>query len=119
MDNNKILKKEEKCLKRKEILTKALTKAGLELREDSELCKKYISGEIKENKKNIVERMCQMKYLFEYCHMNECKEKAYNNQIETFNAGYFPDCSVFEDAEMIALEKYSNGKYPKIFPWMK
>jgi hypothetical protein len=119
MDNNKILKKEEKCLKRKVLLTKALTKAGLELREDSKLCKKYISGEIKENKNNIVERMCQMRYLFEYCNMNECKEEAYNNQIEIFNAGYFPDCSVFEEAEFIALDKYSNGKYPKIFPWMK
>jgi hypothetical protein len=25
----------------------------------------------------------------------------------------------FEEAEMIALKKYSKGKYPKLFPWMK
>ena len=119
MDNKRKLNKEEKCLKRKELLIKALNKVGLELREDSELCKKYISGENKNNKKLVVERMCQMKYLFEYCHMDECKQEAHNNYIETINLGYFPDCSVFEEAEMIALKKYSNGKYPIVFPWMK
>ena len=58
-----------------------------------------------------------MKYLFEYCHMDECKQIAYENQRDELRAGYFPDCSVFDDAEYIALNKYSNGKYPSVFPW--
>ncbi len=58
---------------------------------------------------DIVERMCQMKYLFEYCHMDECKEKALEEQRETLEAGYIPDCSVFDEAEIMALDKYSNG----------
>lgn len=33
--------------------------------------------------------------------------------------GCRPDFKVFERAEDIALEKYSNGKYPKVFPWLK
>lgn len=63
--------------------------------------------------------MCEMKYLFEYCHMDDCKQEAYEEYIEELNAGYFLDCSVFERAEEIALNKYSNGYYPAIFPWQE
>lgn len=90
---------------------------GLELRSDSNLCKKYIDGDVKDLQ-GVVKRMCQMKYLYDYCHMDECHEIAYEQQCDELNAGYFPDCSVSDQAELIALRKYSNGKYPDNWPWM-
>ena len=51
--------------------------------------------------------------------MIECKHDAYISQQKEIKAGYFPDCSVFDEAEYIALNKYSNGKYPDIYPWQK
>jgi len=120
LQQEKMNKKEEKKNKRCESLTKALNKADLELRGDSKLCENYINGEVKDkNLADIVERMCQMKYLFEYCHMDECKEKTSKEYYETLNAGYFPDFDIFVEGERIALEKYSNGEYPDIYPWIK
>ena len=58
-----------------------------------------------------------MKYLFDYCHMNECQNLAYDEFNEELRAGYYPDRSVFEIAEDMALSKYSNGHYPCVFPW--
>jgi len=51
-------------------------------------------------------------------HMDECREEAYQENVETLRAGYFPDMTVSENAEYIALKKYSNGEYPRVFPWM-
>ena len=62
--------------------------------------------------------MCEMKYLYEYCHMDECRQIAYEEYLAEKNDGYYPDMSVSDRAEMIALDKYSNGKYPEIFPWL-
>lgn len=105
--------------KRKEILINELNKVGLNLRGDSVLCQDYIYGNDSEDLEWIVNRMCQMKYLFEYCHMNECKDEAYKEYRNIRAMGEHPDFKVFERAEDIALEKYSNGKYPKVFPWLK
>ena len=113
VNQNKAIKK----INREYNLTKALNQAGLELRNDSVLCKKYIDGDGEIDLDKCVQRMCEMKYLFEYCHMDECKAEAYEENCEELRAGYFPDCSVFDKAEDIALRKYSNGYYPNIFPW--
>ena len=104
---------------RKDRLKKHLEKAGLELRNDSTLCRKYIDNEDNLTIKPIVNRMCQMKYLFEYCNMDECKDEAYEEYSEAKKNGYYLDSSVFDIAEEIALRKYSNGKYPAVFPWLK
>lgn len=104
--------------KRKEKLIGELSKYKLKLRSDSVLCEKYINGSKEFTLDEVVERMCEMKYLFEYCNMNACKEEAFEMQREEFCAGYIPDVPVFEQAEMIALKKYSNGRYPDVFPWM-
>ncbi len=122
----KSAERKEKIAKTKEIkrndrrdkLIQALRKVKLPLRDDSALCKQYIEGTTEYNLETIVKRMCQMKYLFEYCHMNECKDIAYERHNEELRAGYFPDCSVFDYAEYIALQKYSGGKYPDVFPWL-
>jgi hypothetical protein len=66
----------------------------------------------------IIDHEMPGKYLYEYCHMNECRNIAYEHYRAEKEAGYYPDMSVSEHAEMIALEKYSNGKYPDTFPWL-
>ena len=117
---NKIKKnkiKKIKQTKKKEELIVALNNAGLVLRNDSVLCEKYIENDTEYTLDEVVERMCQMKYLYEYCHMDECKNIAYKNQKEELRQGYYPDCTVAEQAEYIALKKYSNGKYPNVYPW--
>ena len=109
-----------KIQKRTASLTKALNKVGLILRADSQLCQKYINSTLKpmQTINEIVDRMCQMKYLYEYCHMEECKGIAYDEHAEEYASGYFPDCSVSDYAELIALKKYSNGSYPAKYPWL-
>ena len=104
--------------KRKNRLINELGKYKLDLRDDSVLCQNYIHGNKKYDLDEIVLRMCEMKYLYEYCHMDECRDIAYEQYKAEKDAGYYPDMSVSEHAEMIALNKYSNGKYPDTFPWL-
>lgn len=99
---------------RRNELQVALQKMGLELREDSRYCKKYIEqndGDVDE----IVNRMCEMKFLFDYCDMRNVLDKVEKEHIETLEAGYFPDSSVFDEAEYEVLGK---TPYPKIWPWL-
>ena len=113
--NTKTVKKNT----RKEQLVNALNEYKLKLRADSKLCTGYIDGTIKEYSiQQIVNRMCQMKYLYDYCDMDGAYDEAKQSQREEINAGYFPDCSLFDEAEMIALHK-NGGKYPAVYPWMK
>ena len=105
--------------KRETELTEQLRLAGLELRTDSALCQQYIQGLSEHSLDYIVRRMSEMKYLFEYCHMDDCRDIAYKEHCDELEAGYIPDWSVFDRSEEIALEKYSNGRYPIVFPWNK
>ena len=100
-------------------LTSGLHSAGLELRSDSALCQQFIQGVSEYSSEYIVQRMSEMKFLFEYCHMDECRDIANEEHYDELEAGYIPDCSVFDRAEEIALQKYSNGQYPVIFPWYR
>jgi hypothetical protein len=103
--------------KRKQRLVLALEKAGVTLREDSKLCTAYING-TESDLPFIVKRMCQMRYLYDFCKMLECKNIVYKEQyLPLKEMGLFPDGTVFSFAEEMALQKYSNGKYPDIFPW--
>ena len=114
--------------KRKEILVNALQKAGLEFRNDSELCSKYINDNFTTKQSDdivdkIVKRMCQMKYLYDYCHMAECKNIVYDEYMDMRNNDeysyfeYYAHGSISDEAEILALQKYSNSVYPQIFPW--
>ena len=117
---------------RQQQMNNALQEAGLELRSDSKLCQKYIDGE-SVNLADVVKRMCQMRYLYDYCNMNECRNIAYNKYKKSQYNEYYrynddqcdndyderPQYTVSDMAEKIALQKYSNGKYPEIFPWQK
>ena len=112
-------KEQMKQEKRRYKLLEALNKAGLDLRNDSVLCQQYMNGTSDYSLDYIVRRMSQMKFLFDYCHMDECRDIAYEEHTDELQNGYFPDCSVFDRAEDIALSKYSNGRYPDNFPWRK
>jgi hypothetical protein len=123
----------ERRERQQQVIT-ALQDAGLELRSDSKLCQKYIDGE-PVNLADVVKRMCQMRYLYDYCNMNECRNIAYNkykksqyNEYDRYDRydddgdndyDERPQYTVSDMAEKIALQKYSNGKYPEIFPWQK
>lgn len=99
---------------RKKQLIEKLHIAGLELRSDSKLCKRYIEQEIGDVD-DIIERMCQMKFLYEYNNMKSILDKVENEYYEICNAGYFPDFEVFPEAERLVLEKIK--EYPKVYPW--
>jgi len=102
---------------RRNQLVESLNAAGLELRADSKLCQLYIEGKT-DNLDQIVRRMCEMHYLYEYCHMDECREEAYNQMQEERKEFGYCDWLVQDKAEKIALGKYApRAKYPVVFPW--
>ncbi len=108
---------EYKCKMRKSKLIAKLSAYGLTLRSDSSLCQGYIDGTIKnKSKKDIAIRMCQMKFLFDYCDMDRLMIQAYDNQRAERKAGYYPDCTQVEEAEDIYLSE--SGGYPSTWPWL-
>jgi len=108
-----IKKKKEQ---RKEILVDALKEYKLTLRADSQLCEEYINGRLKNMSiDDIVQRMCQMRFLYEYCDFNKCYNEAKKIKYEDHNYEY-EDMPLFNIAEVIALKKC--GGYPDVFPWM-
>ena len=110
-------KKQELFNQRNTELHSALQSMGLEFRTDSKLCQMYLNGEIS-NLQDVVKRMCEMKYLYDYCHMEECRDIAYRQYCDDKKHGYWSGESVSEMAEDIALRKYSNGRFPNRWPWM-
>jgi hypothetical protein len=112
-----IQNKSDQKQRRKYKLLEALQQYGMKLRSDSKLCQGYIDGIIKDKSVDwIVNRMCQIKYLYDYCNMKDEIEKAKKEQMEERIEGYFPDCSVFDQAEINILTRI--GDYPNQFPWM-
>jgi hypothetical protein len=103
---------------RRNKLIASLIDNGLELRADSRLCQLYIEGKI-DNLEYVVRRMGEMRYLYEYCHMDECCDEAYHYIQEERSLFGHCDWLVQDKAEQIALKKYSSGRYPVVFPWQK
>lgn len=109
--------KHEKYIKnmkiRKTKLIEAFQDNGLELRDDSELCQKYIQyGCVRLD--YVIKRMSEMKYLFNYCHMR----KILNKTKSKYRDEYYEYEEIFDEAENKALEHYSDGEYPDIWPWI-
>lgn len=97
---------------RKDELTEELNKFGLNLREDSILCRKYIQQD-EGDLEDIVERMCEMKYLHEYTNFKTIKQQVYEEFVkEEF---YIGDGNVFREAESRTI---SENPYPEIWPWI-
>lgn len=106
--NDEIIKKREEINKRTNILKEILLKRGLELRNDSILCNNYINGDNTYSLDYIATKMCEMKYLYEYCNYGELQK-------ESKKKGLFDREKLKEQS----LKKYSNGIYPSIYPWEK
>lgn len=99
-------------------LKNALTKHCLELREDSRLCKKYIeTGE--GDLDFIVQRMSEMKWLFEYQDMRTMLQVVQNENMEELEAGYIPDVPVFPEAERRILQEHPYPQHPYEWPWVR
>ena len=95
-----------------------LKKRGLKLRKDSVLCSMYINGKSDLCLNQIVQRMCEMKYLYDYCDMKNIKTQVYNDYVLNGYVKNYED-RISTQAEKVALKRYSDSKYPKIFPWEK
>lgn len=102
-------------------LTEALQEEGLELRSDSRLCKQYIDGTLDASIPHIVEIMCEMKYLHEYCDMHEAyvqaREYFHKHGIHRFERY---DRELENLAIDIALEQNPEckGRFPDQWPWL-
>jgi len=112
-----VLKKKLTTIERRALLEYKMKEKKLEIRDDSKLCQGYIDGSIKTDVNSVVGRMCQVKYFYEYCDSDKYFALARKSQAEELRAGYYPDCTVFEEAEMMAM--HDKGGYPKIWPWLQ
>jgi hypothetical protein len=113
-------KQKKKNIRKKE-LVEALEEKGLEFRADSKLCEKYINGGTLKNSQYkdlfaIVKRMCQMKFLYDYCDMDKAFKIAKNEQRHEMHEGHYHGEPLHELAEEYALEE--KGGYPKKWPWL-
>ena len=117
MEYNKKLKDRPKRVspfeKRAKMLADSLAKRGLELRNDSKLCNKYIQGQSDFSIEYIVQRMCQMKYLHEYMDFKKFEKMAQDDY--DYDDDY--DISFIDFVESYALKTLPGGKYPLVFPW--
>jgi hypothetical protein len=112
-----ISKKKLTKIEREILLEDKMKEKKLKIRGDSKLCQGYIDGSIKIDVDDVVERMCQVKYFYEYCDKEKYFDLARESQAEELNAGYFPDCSLFDQAEMMAID--DKGGYPANWPWLQ
>jgi hypothetical protein len=99
-------------------LATAMEKAGVEIRHDSKLCAKYISGSRKFDLDYVVERMCQMKLLHEYWHFKKYLRNIIRDACDMQER--IPSEEAVEMAEGHALDDHGDA-YPNMgdFPWQK
>jgi len=100
-------KKQLEINKRRDILTAELNKFGLEFRKDSVLCNNFINGDMSYSIGHIVHKMCKMKYLYEYCFYKDFIKSSVKQKFDK------------KEIKQKALDKYSDGKFPECFPWIK
>lgn len=101
---------------RENLLKEKMAEKKMKIRGDSKLCKGFIDGTIKEDVDDVVKRMCQVKYLFDYCNLQHYFDIAKQERREELEAGYFPDEPLFDHAERLALKDH--GGFPDVYPWM-
>jgi hypothetical protein len=133
--------------KREMILSNELNKYKLQLRSDSKLCNGYINGTLNKYQwtvQTIVTRMCEVKFLFDYCNMAYYLNRVHQNARKYNEYRYkyrnddddddeeedddddddddddkYRDNSqeLFDEAEIMALRNHC-GKYPQQWPWL-
>ena len=97
--------------KRKKELLCALTKHNVELSEDSKLFQYHVSQGVDElNGNSSLDDLQRMIYLFDCANVLDFMDEAEQDFADELNAGYIPDCSVFQLAELRAMNKL-NGNH--------
>ena len=92
---------------RKKLLIQKLNEKRLSLRSDSTLCENYINyGDMDVD--YVVHRMCQMKYLYDYCGAKAITDRLYHQRKHRNGV------KLIDIAEKQILKKH---KYPEIWPW--
>jgi ribosomal protein S8 len=93
---------------------------NLKRRSDSSLCNKYIDGTLEKEwtLEKISQKMCEMKYLYDYCNLVNIMHSISYDKIREWKE-YNPNNTImgprFEIAKQIALEK--SGSFPIVWPW--
>lgn len=109
--------------KRRTLLSQELEKKGVELRRDSILCRKFIKNNeyiYGNSVSDIVERMCQMHFLYAYTDYNTRKKK-YILEARKAQGRYFLkrerilECCTRAETEI--LEEMGND-WPSEWPWL-
>ncbi len=134
----RLASKNRAAIKRQTDLIEALNKYQLEYDEKNRLCRSFVEGEvgfgvgvnITTTMDDIVHRMCQMKFLYDYCHMEyflnkiqKKDEQSYEISIFRKYFGYKYGNAIYyilEKAEKMALDAYGcpSGSYPPHWGWL-
>lgn len=106
-------KKEKTQNNRIKILTdllnkKELNKQDLVLNLNDILCTNYIEGSDEYTAEQITKLLCEKKFLINYCHYKKLLKEA--KKIGKYNE---------DEIKQKALDLYSKGVYPELFPWQE
>ncbi len=97
---------------RRFILERALRKAGLELRADSRLCTRFIQQGVGDLRM-IVERMCQLKWLFDYQNMGVLIQEI--KELDLEDPDY--DDYLARPLQIAEARILAKTPFPRIWPW--
>lgn len=114
-------KRQAQAARKKELVALLKTKR-LELRADSKLCENYIKGENDDywTPRRIVRRMCQMKYLYEYCNYKKHLNNAYEECRYDYDFRGRERIDYIESiAEENALKSVGLKDWPTKWPWLR
>lgn len=110
---------------RKKRLRNSLKLYNLKIRYDSTLCEKYIDGLLDKvwTSEKVAQKMCEMKYLFEYCNMscylNEVSDDLIEDRIQNIKSGN--DKTTYHSSPRFHLAKEEIlrriGDFPIVWPW--
>lgn len=107
-----LMKNTKEQQKRREFIKNEIEIRGLPFNKKSFLVKKFMNNRTLMSAGETAQRICELKYLYEYCNFDDIKirlkESTKNNEDKKIN---------LKHAEKLALNAYSNGTYPTKFPW--
>lgn len=106
---------EEEKEDRRQQLEEALYRAGVELREDSVMCDKYLEGTA--SLREVVDHMCEAKYLHEYCNFPLGFQLALG--VLRYNGHKFEQQRWFEVIRRSVLFVSGEDSFPNPWPWQR
>ena len=107
---------EQSKLRHKE-LEEALKNVGLTIRRDSKLCAGYINGSINFSIKQVVQRVCEVHFLYNYMNLKSYLNQIYesNRELRYICGDDFGSYNTFDEAEETCMR---GRTFPKIWPWL-